>query len=198
MNVKEYIDSGILEEYCTGLLTADEQEAVLKIGDLFPEVRTELLNIEKAMEKIAADNAVTPGAGLRKKILDSLGFTETAVQFDLDNLPVTDARSNHASWLTSLEHLIPEDPNEDFSWHVLRQDEQFAQMLIITKSDVPDETHDNLKESFFILKGQCKCLVGENAFMLGPGDFLEIPLNQEHNVKILTPYVVAILQYQYL
>jgi mannose-6-phosphate isomerase-like protein (cupin superfamily) len=198
MNVREYIDSGILEEYCTGLLTADEQDAVLKMCDLFPEVKAELLNIEKAIERIATDNAVTPDAGLKQKILNSLGFTETEVQFDLDNLPVTHARSNHISWLTSLDHLIPEYPNEDFSCHVLRQDDQFAQMLIITKSDVPDETHDNLKESFFILKGECKCLVGENAFRLGPGDFLEIPLNQEHNVKMLTPYVVAILQYQYV
>ncbi len=198
MNVRDYIATGILEEYCLGLLSNDEQEMVLQVCRLYPDVRKELTAIENAMEKMAAIRAVTPNSSLRGKLLTSLGFSEPVIKFALDDLPPTRPNSNHHSWLASLAHLIPAEPAEDFLCHVLRKDEVLAQMLIIAKNNVPEETHDNYKESFFILKGRCECTVGANTFMLGPGDFLEIPINVEHDVKMLTPHVVAILQYEFV
>jgi len=191
MNARDYIASGILEEYCLGLLNADEQDVVLQMCSLFPQVKKELTAIEHTMEKMAAGKAVNPGAGMRQKILDSLGFHEPAVVLDLDNLPVTDKNSNHLSWLTALEHLIPAEPSEDFFCHVLRDEDKFAQMLVVSKIDVLPETHDNMMESFLILKGECKCRIDNNIFMLGPGDFLEVPIGQQHDVKILSPYIAA-------
>ncbi|HEY0244418.1 MAG TPA: cupin domain-containing protein [Mucilaginibacter sp.] len=198
MNVKDYIASGILEEYCLGRLSADEEAVVLQICKLFPEVKKELAAVEKAIETLAAGNAITPRHDLKQKILNSLDFSDQAVQPDLNELPLINAHSNHRSWLNLLEYLIPDEPTEDFFCHVLNQGERFAQMLVISKNDVPEETHEDLTESFFILEGECICSVGEAVFKLGPGDYLEIPLHQPHNVKLLTPYVVAVLQYQYL
>jgi len=197
MNVRDYIASGVLEEYCLGLLDAADQAIVIQKGKLFPEVKKELAAIEMAMETLAASRAIIPKNDVKQKILNSLGFTDQAVQFDLNDLPATNANSNHLSWLKSLEHLIPDEPAEDFSCHVLSQDERFAQMLIISKSNVSEEIHEDLTESFFILKGVCECLVGEKSFRLAPGDYLEIPLHKPHDVKLLSPYVVAILQYRY-
>lgn len=68
-------------------------------------------------------------------------------------------------------------------------------MLVITKADVPEETHDDRRESFFIMKGTCICVVDGIQYELNPGDFLEIPLHTNHDIKIVTPYVVAILQH---
>lgn len=198
MNITEYIESGILEEYCLGLLNADEQAAVLQICSLFPEVKMELTAIEKTIETMAANRAIAPADDLKKKILNSLGFSDEAIQFNLNHLPVANSHSDHKSWMKLLEHLIPAEPAGDFSSRLLRQDERFDQMLVITKCDVPPETHKDVIESFFILKGECQCSVGNTLFLLGPGDFLEIPLHQQHDVKLLSPYVVAILQHQYL
>ncbi len=198
MNVQDYIASGILEEYCLGLLSADEQAVVLKICQLYPDVKKELTAIEIAMETMAANRAIAPENDLKQKILTSLGFPDPVIKLDINNLPATHPYSNHRSWLKTLQHLIPPEPTADFFCHVLQQNESIAQMLIITKNDVPEETHNTFTESFFILKGECKCMIGENIFKLGPGDFLEIPLNEPHDIKILSPYVVAILQYQFL
>jgi mannose-6-phosphate isomerase-like protein (cupin superfamily) len=71
-------------------------------------------------------------------------------------------------------------------------------MLVISKIDVPEEEHDNYLESFFILKGRCECTIGENFYKLGAGDFIEIPLNTPHNIKLSTPVVVAVLQYRFV
>jgi mannose-6-phosphate isomerase-like protein (cupin superfamily) len=196
MDIQEYIKSGILEQYCLGLLDAAQAGDVIRLSLLYPEIKQELTAVENAIEKLSASNAVTPNSGLKQKILGRLGFADEPL--DINNLPATDKYSNHLSWLNAVEHLIPAEPFEDLSIQVLRQDDKIAQMLVVAKVDVPDESHEAYKESFFILKGTCECTVGDEIIQLNAGGFLEIPLHVEHNIKMLTPHVVAILQYQFI
>jgi len=191
MDIQAYIKSGILEQYCLNLLHADEQADVLKNCALYPEIKQELTAIELAIEKIASAQSITPDERIKQRILDILGLTNV---IDLNNLPIVDAYADYKTWLAAVEHLIPAQPFDDFFMEVLRQDDKAAQMLVVTKVDVPEETHDNWIESFFILQGQCVCSVGAEKFTLNAGDFLEVPLYTDHDIKITSPHVVAILQ----
>ena len=62
--------------------------------------------------------------------------------------------------------MIPAEPEQDLIATVLRNDRQLTQTLIITKRDVPEETHGDLLESFLILKGECICKVGDDTHHL--------------------------------
>jgi mannose-6-phosphate isomerase-like protein (cupin superfamily) len=196
LDVQKFIESGILEEYCLGSQSEEEQAFVIQMSLLYPEVKKELTALELAMESLAALKAIAPGDEVREKILHSLGLSDSDTPLDLNDLPITDETSNHQLWLNALVHLIPSAPAEDFLSEVIRQDEQVTQMLVVTKMDVPEELHDDRIESFFILKGTCVCIVGDQLFRLTAGDFLEIPLHTAHDIKIISPYVVAILQHK--
>ena len=191
MNIQAYIESGVLEEYCLHLLNAEEEAEVLKNCALYPAIKQDLAAIEHAIENMAANQSIVPDERLKQQILNTLGFADV---IDLNNLPVVDAYADHNSWFKAVEHLIPTEPFDDFFMDVLRQDDQAAQMLVVTKLNVPEETHEDFIESFFILKGQCVCTVGNNTYTLNAGDFLEIPLHTDHDINITSPYVVAILQ----
>ncbi|MDB5136457.1 MAG: hypothetical protein JWP37_3060 [Mucilaginibacter sp.] len=196
MDVQKFIESGILEEYCLGSQNEEEQAFVIQMSLLYPEVKKELTAIELNMENLAALNAITPGDEVKEKILSSIEFSDANAPLDLNDLPITDENSNHQLWLNVLAHLIPSEPADDFSCEVIRQDERVTQMLVVTKTDVPEELHEDRIESFFILKGTCVCIVGGQLFRLTSGDFLEIPLHTVHDIKIISPYVVAILQHK--
>nr|WP_255678754.1 cupin domain-containing protein [Mucilaginibacter sp. UR6-1] len=143
---------------------------------------------------MAVSHAITPGPQLKTRVLATI-FAEDSI--DLDNLPPTNKYSNYKSWLKAVEHLLPIEPLEDFFAHVLHQNGHIAQTLVVTKLNVPEETHDIVAESFFILKGTCTCTVGKNVFTLNAGDHLEIPLHTNHDIRIDSPYVVAILQHRF-
>lgn len=49
MEAKEYIESGILELYVFGILIESETEEVSKMAEQYPEVKEEILSIEKAI-----------------------------------------------------------------------------------------------------------------------------------------------------
>ncbi|MFI8379854.1 anti-sigma factor domain-containing protein [Leeuwenhoekiella sp. NPDC079379] len=53
MNIQEYIDSGILELYVYGALTSQESEEVSKVLMQYPEVETEVSEIESALQSLA-------------------------------------------------------------------------------------------------------------------------------------------------
>lgn len=196
MDVKEFIESGVLEEYCLGGLSDEERAFVIQMTLLYPEVKDELARIELFMEKMALKSAIeVSDAGLKDRILNALQL-KTEGKLDLDNLPEIGRGTDYKLWLNTLKHLIPAEPERDMMFKLLRKDERITQTLVISKIDVPEETHTDVLESFLVLAGRCRCTIGDYAFEAGAGALIEIPLHLEHHVEVLSPYVVAVLQYQ--
>lgn len=192
MTVKDFLQSGELELYCLGALPEAAARSVNNMCRLHPEILQERTAIERFLEQSAAVFALSPRSGLKEKTLQKLGFTV----LNVNELPVIDARSDHREWLALLKDMLPEKPAEALWFYPLTQKSGLRQSLVYTRMSIPDETHDDLRESFFILEGHCQCMVGDTAHVLGPGDFLDIPLHIHHDIRLLTPYVVAILQQQ--
>jgi len=71
-DIKAYIESGILELYAIGDLTASERLHVEEMLSKHPAVKAELDEIESSMEAYALANAITPPEKLRDRTLNSL------------------------------------------------------------------------------------------------------------------------------
>ncbi|MFD0751020.1 anti-sigma factor domain-containing protein [Mucilaginibacter calamicampi] len=71
-DTKAYIESGILELYVLGDGNPEEREQVEQMAAAYPAVKTELRDIEAALELYAAENAVEPAEQHRYKVLNSL------------------------------------------------------------------------------------------------------------------------------
>ena len=65
MNIQEYISSGILESYVLGATTPEERKEVEKYSAMYPEIKLELEEIEKAMNNYATQHSVTPPSHLK-------------------------------------------------------------------------------------------------------------------------------------
>ncbi|MCJ8211388.1 anti-sigma factor [Mucilaginibacter sp. RS28] len=71
-DVKAYIESGILELYVLGDISAEEKLQVETMASKHPEVKAELDAIESSMERYAELNEVEPAPALRERVLNSL------------------------------------------------------------------------------------------------------------------------------
>lgn len=76
MDIKEYIVSGVLENYLLGLLTAQEQQEVERNAAMYPEIKAELEAIEEALNTYAQANAVPMREGLQDEILSVIDGLE--------------------------------------------------------------------------------------------------------------------------
>ena len=198
MDIQAYINSGVLEEYCLGLLSEEDQAYLIQMSMLYPEIKDELAEVEAALEQLAQSGAIEPGLGVKQRILDMFGVREAGEPTDSHELPPISNDTDYQTWITALSHLISRESSHDLTVDLLKDDGHFRQMLVVAGINIPEEEHGEYLESFLILEGRCECTVGSSTYILSAGDFLEIPLHMKHDIKILTPRVVAVLQYEFV
>ena len=75
MNMKEYIESGIIESYVLGITTAGESAEVEQLALEYPEVQAEIESVSSIFENYASQYEKEPPAFLKDKIMAQL-FSE--------------------------------------------------------------------------------------------------------------------------
>ncbi len=182
--------------YALDQLDLNEREEVERMMLVFPEIRTELENIQSALELYAQSQGINPHPRVKQKIQDSISNLEKEKEMSLENLPLITPFSDHNRWMELVKDMIPEQiAKEETFTEILHQSDNLVQLLVVTSADIADETHEESHESFLILKGRCKCTVGAEVRYMEEGDFMAIPLYEHHNVEVLSDNVVAILQH---
>ncbi len=72
MNIQEYINSGIIEQYVLGDVSDQERQEVECMSHIYPEIQQELNSQQQVIEKLAMSFQVAPPEDLRSKILSRL------------------------------------------------------------------------------------------------------------------------------
>ncbi|MCB0700056.1 MAG: anti-sigma factor [Chitinophagales bacterium] len=90
MNIKEYIESGILEAYALGALSEEERIKVEADLAMYPELVDELSSIEQAMQAFAESHSEEPPSHLQDKIWDAISEQqEPEVEYEAVEEPST-------------------------------------------------------------------------------------------------------------
>lgn len=196
MDLKAYIESGILELYALNVLEDAERHEVEAMLERFPMLRDELKDITEALANYAESRWIKPAERIEQLVLDAYSNLKVENNIAANNLPIINKHSDAQNWLDWLNQTnqLPEQTDQIYM-KVLREVPGIRQLLVISGNDIPEEHHDDVYESFLILSGTCECTVAGQVRFMQPGDFMEIPLHTPHQVKITSPKVTAILQY---
>lgn len=79
-DIKQYIESGVLELYVLGDLTQDEMFEVERMASTYPEIQQELNEIAEGLENYAFENAIEPSGSLKASVLGQLEFSTVEVK----------------------------------------------------------------------------------------------------------------------
>jgi len=194
MNIKEYIDSGVIEDYCLGALDAAGMQSVAQNAALYVEVRDEIEAYETALAKYATEFSTGKKQQLKQSLFSAIDNLESELHITADNIPLINKYSDAASWLRFVKPLLPAALEAPFLIHDLPDKGDAARFIVWSHGGIPDETHTHAQETFLILEGRCRCFIGDEVVELGAGDFLSIPLHVPHNVEILDGPVMAVIQ----
>jgi mannose-6-phosphate isomerase-like protein (cupin superfamily) len=196
MDIKAYIESGILELYALDQLAVQKKLELERLLIIYPELNEELTQIHDALEHLAMVTAVAPTLYLKDRIVEQIENQDKELRMDLNNLPLINKFSNVEAWRTLLSNFDDLEPNDGQKVvKVLRNNHDVIQLLIASKSDIEEEVHAGELESFLILEGTCICTVSGIQRSMGSGDYMEIPLYESHDVRLTSNKVVAILQH---
>lgn len=93
MDIKAYIESGILELYVAGTLSEKENEEVYALMQKHPEILQEVLEIEAAIVKLTASTSQRDSNHILQRIKQSLGFND-------DDAKVISIAKPKYNWIT--------------------------------------------------------------------------------------------------
>ncbi len=108
MDAKEYISSGILEEYALGLASEQERREVECMRKIYPEIDSALKAAESDMETFASAYAVKAPIGLKAKIMAEIEKTD-------QDATMKAVRSDDKSG-TDTKVSPPSEPSRQSSW----------------------------------------------------------------------------------
>lgn len=194
MNLKDFIDSGILELYVLELLSQQDRAMVSLLLEEFPDLSAEVQKVEIQLER----KVMQQQRACRTSFEEMQGIVLNSAKeqkMHIDDLPLINKHSDYKKWHRLVHETAPEALSSDNYQRVLRSENGVTQVLVVSTFDIPDELHDDSYESFLILKGECRCTVGDDVFGLTAGGFTEIPLNENHRVEVINAPVMAIVQY---
>lgn len=73
MNLEDYINSGIIEDYCLGVLSPEQQQAVAQNALLYADIQAAIEENELALKRYVEDSSVSPQTNfMEKKLLLNL------------------------------------------------------------------------------------------------------------------------------
>ena len=194
MSLKDYIDSGMIEDYCLGLLTPEETEDVAKQANIHPEIKDRINEYQSALKQYAAELSPDNAKSHKKQLMEIIDNLEAETTIDIKSLPLINKYSDSKKWLPFAKAVLPSALEQPTLMYELRDEKGINQFLIWTIADAPYELHDDVYETLLLLEGECICRVGEDAFHLNTGDFLAIPLHKPHNLEVVKGPVVLLVQ----
>jgi len=89
LETKAYIESGILESYVLHITSEQERQEVECMSKIYPEIRTELTELELSMEQYAHAFATPPPDALREKVLAAMQQVTQENASPKEAVPVT-------------------------------------------------------------------------------------------------------------
>lgn len=106
MNVKEYIQSGIVESYVLGLATDAERQEFERMCADYLEIAGARDAFERSLEEQLIQDAVTPPAFVKEKIFAAItpATTENGIQEEVEEAPVR--RMNVWKWIAAASLIL--------------------------------------------------------------------------------------------
>lgn len=93
MDKIEFISSGLLELYATGIASSEERKMVEDYLSQYPELKEELNKIEISLENYAMSQSETPSASVKSNLLSSLDFKKEVTHNNKKEIPVIEIQN---------------------------------------------------------------------------------------------------------
>ena len=97
MEIKEYIESGVLETFVLGAASEAEQRELMRLKNQYPEISKTLAELEADMERIAQYMAVPPPPDMFARIENSINDLVIAPETDIMRPIDREWRGNNTS-----------------------------------------------------------------------------------------------------
>lgn len=185
MEIKDIIESGILEEYCLGTLPKSKAEEISRMAQSSEELNLAIEQVLLSLQSIP--NGLMISDGLKPKVLNRLFEQMSSHPIDLQNPPIIDKYADYKAWTNAVAEKTSEVIENGYEISPLFINDKLELHLVWLHTELIEEAHsNNFRESFLILDGECECNFDGLLVRFKKGDYFEIPSETRHVIRNIT------------
>lgn len=186
-NIREFIESGILEMYVIGDVTAEETLEVERMAAAYPEIYDHIREINEALENYALGHAIEPRPAAKPFVMATIDYAERISTGEKPVFPP--ALTQNSTYAEYAKHIDRKDMQvgPDFTGieaRIIGYTASLTTAIVWIKDIEISEVHQREIEKFLILEGTCTINIEDEVHNLVAGDFIVIPVNKRHSVRI--------------
>ena len=185
--IKEYIESGLLEQYVLGNATPELAAEIRQMALMHPEIASEIESIERSLLEYSLLNGIPPDEVVKPFLMATIDYSERIKNGEAISFPPEINKNtvigDYDQWLSRNDLSAP-GGSPDLYAKIIGYTPAMTTAIVWIKQMAPQETHHDEIEKFLIVEGSCEIIIGEEIHQLTPGDTLSIPLHRSHFVKV--------------
>ncbi len=185
MNAAEYITSGIIDSYCMGFTSPDEDIEVEKMAALFNEVQDEIEKNKAALSFHLLNLKLQPSASVKKAVMYTI-YTEQA-ELHKEFVPLMHKQADFGKYYQSAaaNHLTQvNEPFDNLYAIELPSTIEVKNLAVWVKQGHDEEVHSGMIEYIAILEGSCDMYMLGKKISYTKGEIISIPPGIPHHAVI--------------
>jgi quercetin dioxygenase-like cupin family protein len=187
MNIKDYINSGILELYVLGGTTVSENIEIEQLAAIYPEIKNEIDLITESLVAESSKAISNFNPTIKPMVMATVDYAERMKSGEIPTYPMElneqSKISDYDEWLNRPDMILPEKSDNIFV-KIIGYKPTITTAILWIKDATPYEKHTTEYEKFLIVEGGCDVITDEKTYALIPGNYLSIPLHEGHEIKV--------------
>lgn len=156
MDATAFIRSGIIETYCLGFTSAEENILVEKMAAAHPQIKEEIEKVRESFNRFLQKRKMQPSASVKTAVMNNIYSQQALLKKEwvpLMHQPVNFLRYYEAADANGLKY--PENFFENIYVQELPSTKEVINFAVWAKNGHEEEAHDDRNEYIVILEGSC-------------------------------------------
>ena len=185
MTAAAFIQSGIIETYCLGFTSAEENILVEKMAAMYPLVQQEVERVRASFHTILQTRNMQPSSSVKTAVMHTIYSQQAVLKKEwvpLMNQPAAFARYVDSARANNLK--APGIFYDNIFVQELPSTREVLNFAVWAKQGHREETHDDRNEYLAILEGSCDMYMNGVVTSYAKGEIISIQPHIAHSAVV--------------
>lgn len=185
MNATEFIQSGIIETYCLGFTSNEENILVEKMAAEHKEVKNEIERVRTSFKEFLVRRKIQPSPSVKKSVMKNI-YSQQATA-NKEWVPLMNEEVDFKRFYEAVEAnklVAPVDFYDNLFVQQLPCTNEVINFAVWAKAGHEKEVHFDYNEFIAILEGSCNMLMEGKIIAYQKGEVITIPPGIPHQAIV--------------
>ena len=185
MDAAEFIQTGLIDTYCLGFTSPEENAMIEKMAATYPEVKEEIERVRNSFKNFIHKRQMQPSPSVKTAVMNGV-YARKAIQYK-EWVPLMHEPIDFSNYVASANANHLKKPVEDFENVFVKElpsNGEIINYALWVKKELKEELHEDCNKYIAILSGSCDVYMNNEKLAYQKGQIISIAAGVLHSFII--------------